>query len=147
MGDALGVPIDGLGPIQTSERRRVELKAPGIIPRQSVHEPMTTGLKAVDSLIPIGRGQRELIIGDRQTGKTAIAIDTILNQKAINEGPNVKEHLYCMYVAIGQKRSTVPQLFEILRKNDCLKFTSIVAATASDAAPLQFLAPYTGCAM
>merc|ERR1712166_368460 len=115
--------------------------------RQSVHEPMTTGLKAVDSLIPVGRGQRELIIGDRQTGKTAIAIDTILNQRAINEGPNVKEHLYCMYVAIGQKRSTVAQLFEILRKNDCLKYTTIVAATASDAAPLQFLAPYTGCAM
>merc|ERR1712023_372187 len=119
----------------------------GIIPRQSVHEPMTTGLKAVDSLIPIGLGQRELIIGDRQTGKTAIAIDTILNQKAINEGPNVKEHLYCMYVAVGQKRSTVAQLFEILRKNDCLKYTTIVAATASDAAPLQFLAPYSGCAM
>merc|ERR1712100_399658 len=147
MGDALGVPIDGLGPIQTSERRRVELKAPGIIPRQSVHEPMTTGLKAVDSLIPIGRGQRELIIGDRQTGKTAIAIDTILNQKAINAGPDTKAHLYCIYVAIGQKRSTVAQLFEILRKNECMKFTTIVAATASDAAPLQFLAPYTGCAM
>merc|ERR1711953_792988 len=145
--DALGSPIDGMGPIQTSSRRRVELKAPGIIPRQSVHEPMTTGLKAVDSLIPIGRGQRELIIGDRQTGKTAIAIDTILNQRAINDGPNVKEHLYCMYVAVGQKRSTVAQLFEILRKNDCLKYTTIVAATASDAAPLQFLAPYTGCAM
>jgi len=145
--DALGMPIDGAGPIQTKERRRVELKAPGIIPRQSVHEPMTTGLKAVDSLIPVGRGQRELIIGDRQTGKTAIAIDTILNQRAINEGPNEKEHLYCMYVAIGQKRSTVAQLFEILRKNDCLKYTTIVAATASDAAPLQFLAPYTGCAM
>merc|ERR1712157_484482 len=145
--DALGTPIDGQGPIQTKLRRRVELKAPGIIPRQSVHEPMTTGLKAVDSLIPVGRGQRELIIGDRQTGKTAIAIDTILNQKAINEGPNVKEHLYCMYVAVGQKRSTVAQLFEILRKNDCLKYTTIVAATASDAAPLQFLAPYTGCAM
>merc|ERR1719420_777406 len=145
--DALGTPIDGAGPINTKERRRVELKAPGIIPRQSVHEPMTTGLKAVDSLIPIGRGQRELIIGDRQTGKTAIAIDTILNQKAINEGPNLKEHLYCFYVAVGQKRSTVAQLFEILRKADCLKFTTIVAATASDAAPLQFLAPYTGCAM
>jgi len=145
--DALGMPIDGLGPINTAERRRVELKAPGIIPRQSVHEPMTTGLKAVDSLIPVGRGQRELIIGDRQTGKTAIAIDTILNQKAINEGPNTKEHLYCFYVAVGQKRSTVAQLFEILRKNDCLKYTTIVAATASDAAPLQFLAPYTGCAM
>merc|ERR1712217_815561 len=117
------------------------------IPRQSVHEPMTTGLKAVDSLIPIGRGQRELIIGDRQTGKTAIAIDTILNQKSINESKDVKAHLYCIYVAVGQKRSTVAQLFEILRKNDCLKFTVIVAATASDAAPLQFLAPYTGCAM
>merc|ERR1739844_872358 len=122
-------------------------KAPGIIPRQSVHEPMTTGLKAVDSLIPIGRGQRELIIGDRQTGKTAIAIDTILNQKAVNASANTKDHLYCIYVAVGQKRSTVAQLFEILRKNDCLKYTTVVAATASDAAPLQFLAPYTGCAM
>merc|ERR1711988_1345476 len=145
--DALGMPIDGLGPITTNERRRVELKAPGIIPRQSVHEPMTTGLKAVDSLIPIGRGQRELIIGDRQTGKTAIAIDTILNQKSINAGPDTKAHLYCIYVAVGQKRSTVAQLYEILRKNECMKFTTIVAATASDAAPLQFLAPYTGCAM
>merc|ERR1712190_329126 len=145
--DALGAPIDGLGPIQAKSRRRVELKAPGIIPRQSVHEPMSTGLKAVDSLIPIGRGQRELVIGDRQTGKTAIAIDTILNQRSINESANVKSHLYCIYVAIGQKRSTVAQLFEIFRKNDCLKFTVIVAATASDAAPLQFLAPYTGCAM
>jgi proton translocating ATP synthase F1 alpha subunit len=145
--DALGVPIDGAGPINTKERRRVELKAPGIIPRQSVHEPMTTGLKAVDSLIPVGRGQRELIIGDRQTGKTAIAIDTILNQKKINEGDDIKAHLYCMYVAVGQKRSTVAQLVEILRKNDCMKFTTIVAATASDAAPLQFLAPYSGCAM
>merc|ERR1712157_368500 len=145
--DALGTPIDGQGPINAKQRRRVELKAPGIIPRQSVHEPMTTGLKAVDSLIPIGRGQRELIIGDRQTGKTAIAIDTILNQKAINAGADAKAHLYCIYVAVGQKRSTVAQLFEILRKNDCLKYTTIVAATASDAAPLQFLAPYTGCAM
>merc|ERR1712113_818892 len=135
------------GPIQTKSRRRVELKAPGIIPRQSVHEPMTTGLKAVDSLIPIGRGQRELIIGDRRTGKTAIAIDTILNQKAINASKDTKSHLYCIYVAIGQKRSTVAQLFEILRKNDCLKYTTIVAATASDAAPLPFLAPYTGRAM
>merc|ERR1712060_1034513 len=139
--------IDGLGPINTQNRRRVELKAPGIIPRQSVHEPMTTGLKAVDSLIPIGRGQRELIIGDRQTGKTAIAIDTILNQKSVNASADVKNHLYCIYVAVGQKRSTVAQLFEILRKNDCLKYTTVVAATASDAAPLQFLAPYTGCAM
>merc|ERR1719424_2057180 len=137
--DALGEPIDGLGPILTKERRRVELKAPGIIPRQSVHEPMTTGLKAVDSLIPIGRGQRELIIGDRQTGKTAIAIDTILNQKGINSDPTlVKEHLYCIYVAVGQKRSTVAQIVEVLRKFDCMKYTCIVAATASDAAPLQF---------
>merc|ERR1712127_570293 len=110
-------------------------------------EPMTTGLKAVDSLIPVGRGQRELIIGDRQTGKTAIAIDTILNQKAINASSNTNAHLFCVYVAVGQKRSTVSQLFEILRKNDCMKFTTVVAATASDAAPLQFLAPYTGCAM
>merc|ERR1712045_1001284 len=145
--DAMGAPIDGQGSIKTETRRRVELKAPGIIPRQSVHEPMTTGLKAVDSLIPIGRGQRELIIGDRQTGKTAIAIDTILNQRAINAGSDLKAHLYCIYVAVGQKRSTVAQLFEILRKNDCLKYTTVVAATASDAAPLQFLAPYTGCAM
>merc|ERR1712113_882138 len=117
------------GPLDSTERRRVELKAPGIIPRQSVHEPMTTGLKAVDSLIPIGRGQRELIIGDRQTGKTAIAIDTILNQKAVNASANAKEHLYCIYVAVGQKRSTVAQLFEILRKNDCLKYTTVVAGT------------------
>merc|ERR1712127_272334 len=142
--DALGTPIDGQGPIATTLRRRVEIKAPGIIPRQSVHEPMTTGLKAVDSLIPVGRGQRELIIGDRQTGKTAIAIDTILNQKEINASPNTKDHLYCIYVAVGQKRSTVAQLFEILRKNDCLKYTTVVAATASDSAPLQFLAPYSG---
>jgi len=145
--DALGIPIDGAGPINTATRRRVELKAPGIIPRQSVHEPMATGLKAIDSLIPVGRGQRELIIGDRQTGKTAIAVDTILNQKAVNAGKDVKSHLYCVYVAVGQKRSTVANLFEILRKNDCLGFTTIVAATASDAAPLQFLAPYSGCAM
>merc|ERR1712078_574949 len=145
--DALGMPIDGQGPIKTAERRRVELKAPGIIPRQSVHEPMTTGLKAVDSLIPVGRGQRELIIGDRQTGKTAIAIDCMLNQKSVNAGPNEKEHLYCIYVAVGQKRSTVAQLFQILSKYDCMKYTSIIAATASDAAPLQFLAPYSGCAI
>jgi len=145
--DALGIPIDGLGPINTTERRRVELKAPGIIPRQSVHEPMSTGLKAVDSLIPVGRGQRELIIGDRQTGKTAIAIDTILNQKAINLGADTNAHLYCIYVAVGQKRSTVSQIYEIMRKYDCLNFTTIVAATASDAAPLQFLAPYSGTAM
>eukprot|EP00747_Dinoflagellata_sp_TGD_P141657 gnl/TRDRNA2_/TRDRNA2_176157_c0_seq3.p1 gnl/TRDRNA2_/TRDRNA2_176157_c0~~gnl/TRDRNA2_/TRDRNA2_176157_c0_seq3.p1 ORF type:complete len:557 (+),score=133.24 gnl/TRDRNA2_/TRDRNA2_176157_c0_seq3:69-1739(+) len=145
--DALGAPIDGKGAISAKERRRVELKAPGIIPRQSVHEPMTTGLKAVDSLIPVGRGQRELIIGDRQTGKTAIAIDTILNQKAINSSADTKSHLYCIYVAVGQKRSTVSQIYHLLEKNDCLKYTTIVAATASDAAPLQFLAPYTGCAI
>eukprot|EP00811_Abedinium_folium_P032860 NODE_5871_length_1726_cov_8.584115.p1 GENE.NODE_5871_length_1726_cov_8.584115~~NODE_5871_length_1726_cov_8.584115.p1 ORF type:complete len:504 (-),score=225.95 NODE_5871_length_1726_cov_8.584115:214-1581(-) len=145
--DALGNPIDGAGPLGENERRRVELKAPGIIPRQSVHEPMTTGLKAVDSLIPVGRGQRELIIGDRQTGKTAIAVDTIINQKSINESDDLKSHLYCIYVAIGQKRSTVAQLFEVLRQHGSLKYTTIVAATASDAAPLQFLAPYTGCAM
>merc|ERR1711985_153616 len=145
--DALGNPIDGAGPLQASERRRVELKAPGIIPRQSVHAPMTTGLKAVDSLIPVGRGQRELIIGDRQTGKTAIAIDTIINQAGINAGPVKKDHLYCIYVAVGQKRSTVAQIFQILSKYDCMKYTCIVAATASDAAPLQFLAPYSGCAI
>jgi len=145
--DALGQPIDGAGPINSDTRRRVELKAPGIIPRQSVHEPMTTGLKAVDSLIPVGRGQRELIIGDRQTGKTAIAIDTILNQRAINKSADTSTHLYCVYVAVGQKRSTVAQLFEILRQRECLHYTTIVAATASDAAPLQFLAPYTGTAM
>jgi len=145
--DALGQPIDGKGPIPSKERRRVELKAPGIIPRQSVHEPMVTGLKAVDSLIPVGRGQRELIIGDRQTGKTAIAIDTIINQKSINEGPDVNAHLYCIYVAVGQKRSTVAQINEILTKYDCMKYTCIVAATASDAAPLQFIAPYAGCAI
>merc|ERR1739848_548607 len=145
--DALGIPIDGAGPINSAERRRVELKAPGIIPRQSVHEPMATGLKAVDSLIPVGRGQRELIIGDRQTGKTAIAIDTIINQAGINAGPVKKDHLYCIYVAVGQKRSTVAQIFQILQKYDCMKYTCIVAATASDAAPLQFLAPYSGCAI
>merc|ERR1712071_488494 len=131
----------------TSERRRAQSKAPGILPRRSVHEPMLTGLKSVDAMVPIGRGQRELIIGDRQTGKTAIAIDAIINQKRFNDGADDKDHLYCIYVAVGQKRSTVAQLFEILRKNECLQYTTIVAATASDAAPLQFLAPYTGCAM
>jgi proton translocating ATP synthase F1 alpha subunit len=147
--DALGNPIDGLGPIKTTERRRIEVKAPGIIARQSVHEPMSTGLKAVDSLIPVGRGQRELIIGDRQTGKTAIAIDTIINQKVMNEaaGEDKKKKLFCIYVAIGQKRSTVAQIVEVLRKFGCMKYTSIVAATASDSAPLQFLAPYAGCAI
>merc|ERR1711935_210472 len=145
--DALGAPIDGLGPIQTQQRRRVELKAPGIIPRQSVHEPMTTGLKAVDSLVPIGRGQRELIIGDRQTGKTAIAIDTILNQKAALEAGDAVKTLYCIYVAVGQKRSTVSNIVRLLRERDALKYTIVIAATASDAAPLQFLAPYAGCAI
>ena len=145
--DALGNPIDGLGPIKTTERRRIEVKAPGIIARQSVSEPMTTGLKAVDSLIPVGRGQRELIIGDRQTGKTAIAIDTIINQRGLNENPDKKKRLYCIYVAIGQKRSTVAQIVEVLRKFGCMQYTSIVAATASDSAPLQFLAPYAGCAI
>nr|ACI95886.1 ATP synthase F1 subunit alpha [Isoetes engelmannii]ACK38299.1 ATP synthase F1 subunit alpha [Isoetes engelmannii] len=146
--DALGVPIDGKGACRADERRRVEVKAPGIIARKSVHEPMETGLKAVDSLVPIGRGQRELIIGDRQTGKTAIAIDTILNQKRINaQGTSDSERLYCVYVAIGQKRSTVAQLVKILSEAGALEYCIIVAATASDPAPLQFLAPYSGCAM
>nr|QIA60680.1 ATP synthase F1 subunit alpha [Lepidozia trichodes] len=146
--DALGVPIDGKGALSAVERRRVEVKAPGIIARKSVHEPMQTGLKAVDSPVPIGRGQRELIIGDRQTGKTAIAIDTILNQKQINaQGTSDSEKLYCVYVAIGQKRSTVAQLVKILSEAGALEYSIIVAATASDPAPLQFLAPYSGCAM
>ena len=145
--DALGNPLDGKGAIKTKKKMRVDVKAPGIIPRQSVHEPMQTGLKAVDALIPIGRGQRELIIGDRQTGKTAIAIDAILNQKAVNEGADENAKLYCIYVAIGQKRSTVAQIVRILEENDALKYTIIVAATASEAAPLQYLAPFTGCTM
>lgn len=145
--DALGAPIDGKGGLQDVTRRRVEVKAPGIIARKSVHEPMQTGLKAVDSLVPIGRGQRELIIGDRQTGKTAIAIDTILNQKGINSGNDESKKLYCVYVAVGQKRSTVAQLVKTLMNADALSYTIIVAATASDPAPLQFLAPYSGCAM
>jgi proton translocating ATP synthase F1 alpha subunit len=145
--DALGNPIDGKGVLQNVERRRVEVKAPGIIARKSVHEPMQTGLKAVDSLVPIGRGQRELIIGDRQTGKTAIAIDTILNQKSVNEGTDESKKLYCVYVAIGQKRSTVAQLVNILSQAGALDYSIVVAATASDPAPLQFLAPYSGCAM
>lgn len=145
--DALGSPIDGKGALSDVTRRRVEVKAPGIIARKSVHEPMQTGLKAVDSLVPIGRGQRELIIGDRQTGKTAIAIDTILNQKGINVGTDESKKLYCVYVAIGQKRSTVAQLVKTLMNADALSYTIIVAATASDPAPLQFLAPYSGCAM
>ena len=145
--DALGNPIDGKGAISDVVRSRVEVKAPGIIPRKSVHEPMQTGIKAVDSLVPIGRGQRELIIGDRQTGKTAIAIDTILNQKSINSGSDESAKLYCIYVAVGQKRSTVAQLVKVLAENDALQYSIIVAATASDPAPLQFLAPYSGCAM
>lgn len=145
--DALGNPIDGLGPLEGVERKRVGLKAPGIIPRESVKEPMLTGIKAVDSLVPIGRGQRELIIGDRQTGKTAIAIDAIINQKNFNESDDEKKKLYCVYVAIGQKRSTVAQLVKRLTDSGAMKYTTIVSATASDAAPLQYLAPYSGCSM
>jgi F-type H+-transporting ATPase subunit alpha len=145
--DALGNPIDGKGPIEGAKRARVGVKAPGIIPRISVKEPMQTGIKAVDSLVPIGRGQRELIIGDRQTGKTAIAIDTIINQKRFNEGADEKKKLYCIYVAIGQKRSTVAQIVKRLTDADAMKYTIVVSATASDAAPLQYLAPYSGCAM
>ena len=145
--DPLGNPIDGKGPIKSSERRRVELKAPGIIPRKSVHEPMQSGLKAIDSLVPIGRGQRELIIGDRQTGKTALAIDTIINQKEVNAGDDESKKLYCVYVAIGQKRSTVAQIVKLLEEKGALEYTIVVAATASEPAPLQFLAPYSGCAM
>lgn len=145
--DALGNPIDGAGPITSAKRRKVEVKAPGIIPRQSVNEPMQTGIKAVDALVPIGRGQRELIIGDRQTGKTAIAIDTILNQRENNASTDEKKKLYCIYVAVGQKRSTVSTIVQKLKEFDALKYTIVVAATASEAAPLQFLAPYAGCAI
>lgn len=145
--DALGTPIDGLGPIDSKLRSRVGTKAPGIIPRIGVREPMQTGIKAVDSLVPIGRGQRELIIGDRQTGKTAIAIDTIINQKRFNDGADEKKKLYCIYVAIGQKRSTVAQICKRLKDTDAMKYSIVVSATASDAAPLQYLAPYSGCAM
>jgi F-type H+-transporting ATPase subunit alpha len=145
--DALGNPIDGKGPIVATERRRVEVKAPGIIPRKSVHEPMQTGLKALDALVPIGRGQRELIIGDRQTGKTAVAIDTFINQKGVNAGDDESKKLYCIYVAIGQKRSTVAQIVRMLEENGAMEYSIVVAATASEPAPLQYLAPYTGCAM
>jgi F-type H+-transporting ATPase subunit alpha len=146
--DALGNPIDGKGDLDKKlERKRVDVKAPGIIPRQSVNQPMQTGLKAIDSLIPVGRGQRELIIGDRQTGKTAVAIDTIINQKEINKSGDEKEKLYCIYVAIGQKRSTVAQIVKSLEDAGAMEYTTIVSATASDPAPLQFLAPYTGCTM
>ncbi|MBS0523296.1 MAG: F0F1 ATP synthase subunit alpha [Proteobacteria bacterium] len=145
--DGLGNPIDGKGPIQSTERRLVELKAPGIIPRKSVSEPMQTGLKALDSLVPVGRGQRELIIGDRQTGKTAVVIDTFLNQKTINQSTDESRKLYCVYVAVGQKRSTVAQIVKTLEDNGAMEYSIVVAATASDPAPMQFLAPYTGCAM
>lgn len=145
--DALGNPIDGKGPIESTEKIRAQVKAPGILPRRSVHEPMQTGLKSVDALVPIGRGQRELIIGDRQTGKTTVAIDAILNQKRWNVGSDESKKLYCVYVAVGQKRSTVAQLVQTLEQNDALKYTIIVAATASEAAPLQYLAPFTGCAI
>ena len=145
--DALGNPIDGKGPIHFEKRARVDVKAPGIIPRKSVHEPMATGLKAIDALIPIGRGQRELIIGDRQTGKTAVALDTILNQKPLNQGDDESLKLYCVYVAIGQKRSTVAQFVKVLEEQGALAYSIVVAATASDPAPMQFLAPFAGCAM
>ena len=145
--DALGNPIDGKGPIETTERSRVEVKAPGIIPRESVSEPVQTGLKAVDALVPVGRGQRELIIGDRQTGKTAVAIDTFINQKNVNTGDDESKKLYCVYVAVGQKRSTVAQIVKQLEENGAMEYSIVVAATASEPAPLQYLAPYTGCAM
>ena len=145
--DALGEPIDGKGPLSGVSRARVEVKAPGIMPRRSVHEPVQTGLKAIDSLVPIGRGQRELIIGDRQTGKTAVAIDTILNQKQVNAGTDEKLKLYCIYVAIGQKRSTVAQIVKTLEDHGALDYSIVLASTASEAAPLQYLAPYSGCAM
>jgi F-type H+/Na+-transporting ATPase subunit alpha len=145
--DALGNPIDGKGPIKTKNRARVDVKAPGIIPRKSVHEPMSTGLKAIDALIPIGRGQRELIIGDRQTGKTAIILDTFLNQKSIHDSGEDKDKLYCVYVAVGQKRSTVAQFVKVLEERGALEYSIIVAATASDPAPMQYLAPFAGCTM
>jgi F-type H+-transporting ATPase subunit alpha len=145
--DALGNPIDGKGPINAKQRARVDVKAPGIIPRKSVHEPMSTGLKSIDALIPVGRGQRELVIGDRQTGKTAIILDTILNQKSINAGDDESQKLYCVYVAVGQKRSTVAQLVKVLEERGALEYSIIVAATASDPAPLQYLAPFAGAAM
>ena len=145
--DALGNPIDGKGPIESEERRLVEVKAPGIIPRKSVHEPMQTGLKALDALVPIGRGQRELIIGDRQTGKTAVAIDTFINQKEMNRGDDESKKLYCIYVAVGQKRSSVAQIVKTLEDSGAMEYSIVVAATASEPAPLQFLAPYAGCTM
>ena len=145
--DPLGNPLDGKGPIESDERRRVEVKAPSIIPRRSVHEPVQTGLKALDALVPIGRGQRELIIGDRQTGKTAVAIDTIINQKEVNAGDDESRKLYCIYVAVGQKRSTVAQIVKTLEEYNALEYSIVVSASASEPAPLQFLAPYAGCTM
>ncbi len=145
--DGLGNPIDGKGPIKAKQTSRVEVKAPGIIPRKSVHEPMQSGVKAIDALVPVGRGQRELVIGDRQTGKTAVAVDAIINQKFVNAGDDESKKLYCVYVAIGQKRSTVAQLVKELEDNGAMEYSIVVAATASDPAPMQFLAPYTGCAM
>ncbi|MGL4371433.1 MAG: F0F1 ATP synthase subunit alpha, partial [Alphaproteobacteria bacterium] len=145
--DGLGNPIDGKGPLQDVNTMRVERKAPGIIQRRSVFEPMQTGIKAIDALVPIGRGQRELIIGDRQTGKTSIALDTILNQRALNEGKSPQEKMHCIYVAIGQKRSTIAQIVKILEAEGALGYTTVVAATASDKAPLQYISPYTGCTM
>ncbi|NRG16567.1 F0F1 ATP synthase subunit alpha [Rhizobiales bacterium] len=145
--DPLGNPLDGKGPIEATERRRVDVKAPGILPRKSVHEPMSTGLKAIDALIPIGRGQRELVIGDRQTGKTAILLDSFLNQKPLNQSDDEHQKLYCVYVAIGQKRSTVAQFVKVLEDNGALEYSIVIAATASDPAPLQFLAPFSGTAM
>ena len=145
--DPLGNPIDGKGPIEAAERRLVDVKAPGILPRKSVHEPVQTGIKAIDAMIPIGRGQRELVIGDRQTGKTAICVDAILNQKAANQGDDESKKLYCVYVAVGQKRSTVAQIVKTLEDNGALEYSIVVAATASEPAPLQFLAPFAGCAM
>ncbi|EZF36033.1 ATP synthase subunit alpha, mitochondrial [Trichophyton interdigitale MR816] len=145
--DALGNPIDGKGPIKAAEKRRAQVKAPGILPRKSVNQPVQTGMKCVDSMVPIGRGQRELIIGDRQTGKTAVALDTMLNQKRWNSSNDETKKLYCVYVAVGQKRSTVAQLVKTLEENDAMKYSIVVAATASEAAPLQYIAPFTGCAM
>jgi F-type H+-transporting ATPase subunit alpha len=145
--DGLGNPIDGKGPLKTTQRSRVEVKAPGIIPRQSVSEPVQTGLKALDALVPVGRGQRELIIGDRQTGKTAVAIDTFINQKEVNKGTDESKKLYCIYVAVGQKRSTVAQIVRALEEQGAMEYSIVVAATASEPAPLQYLAPYTGVAM
>lgn len=142
--DALGNPIDGKGPIKTKSRSRAQVKAPGILPRKSVNQPVQTGLKSIDAMVPIGRGQRELIIGDRQTGKTAVALDTILNQKRWNDGTDESKKLYCIYAAVGQKRSTVAQLVKTLEENDAMKYSIIVAATASEAAPLQYIAPFTG---